>query len=213
MTRPASNGHARVQRSNIYDEITTKIIAELEAGRLPWVQPWGSSTVSAPLAMPRNAVTDRGYSGINVLILWGAVVQHGFATQGWLTFRQALGLGGNVRKGEHGTTVVYADRFIPDDERRRAQGNGDDPAAIPFLKRFTVFNVAQCEGLPDGLSAPPPIAPSCAPRARPPKRRTTSWPSRPVRRHGRRIGKRRDLARCAPARPGSRRVRGSRRTS
>lgn len=98
MTRPASKGHARTQRSNIYDEITTKMIAELEAGRLPWVQPWGSSTVSAPLAMPRNAATDRGYSGINVLILWGAVVQHGFATQGWLTFRQALGLGGNVRK-------------------------------------------------------------------------------------------------------------------
>jgi antirestriction protein ArdC len=159
MTRPASKGHARTQRSNIYDEITTKIIAELEAGRLPWVQPWGSSTVSAPLAMPRNAATDRGYSGINVLILWGAVVQHGFATQGWLTFRQALGLGGNVRKGEHGTTVVYADRFIPDDERRRAQDNGDDPAAIPFLKRFTVFNIAQCEGLPDGLSAPPPPIP------------------------------------------------------
>ena len=159
MTRPASKGHARTQRSNIYDEITTKIIAELEAGRLPWVQPWGSSTVSAPLAMPRNAATDRGYSGINVLILWGAVVQHGFATQGWLTFRQALGLGGNVRKGEHGTTVVYADRFIPDGERRRAQDNGDDPAAIPFLKRFTVFNVAQCEGLPDGLSAPPPPIP------------------------------------------------------
>lgn len=159
MTRPASKGHARTQRSSIYDEITTKIIAELEAGRLPWVQPWGSNTVSAPLAMPRNAATDRGYSGINVLILWGAVVQHGFATQGWLTFRQALGLGGNVRKGEHGTTVVYADRFIPDDERRRAQNNGDDPAAIPFLKRFTVFNVAQCEGLPDGLSAPPPPIP------------------------------------------------------
>lgn len=159
MTRPASKGHARTQRSNIYDEITTKIIAELEAGRLPWVQPWGSNTVSAPLAMPRNAATDRGYSGINVLILWGAVVQHGFATQGWLTFRQALGLGGNVRKGEHGTTVVYADRFIPDDERRRAQNNGDDPAAIPFLKRFTVFNVAQCEGLPDGLAAPPPPIP------------------------------------------------------
>ena len=159
MTHPASKGHARTQRSNIYDAITTKIIAELEAGRLPWVQPWGSNTVSAPLAMPRNAATDRGYSGINVLILWGAVVQHGFATQGWLTFRQALGLGGNVRKGEHGTTVVYADRFIPDDERRRAQTNGDDPAAIPFLKRFTVFNVAQCEGLPDGLSAPPPPIP------------------------------------------------------
>jgi antirestriction protein ArdC len=53
-----------------------------------------------------------------------------------------------VRKGERGTSVVYADRFIPEDERRRAERDGDDPHAIPFLKRFTVFNVAQCDGLP-----------------------------------------------------------------
>jgi antirestriction protein ArdC len=64
--------------------------------------------------MPKNAATSRFYSGINVLILWGSVIEHGFPTQGWLTFRQALGLGGNVRKGEHGTIVVYADSFIPD---------------------------------------------------------------------------------------------------
>jgi antirestriction protein ArdC len=159
MTRSASRSRARTDRANIYDEITSRIIGELEAGRLPWVQPWGSSAVAAPLAMPRNAATGRGYSGINVLILWGAVVQHGYATQGWLTFRQALSLGGNVRKGEHGTTVVYADRFIPDDERRRARETGDEAAAIPFLKRFTVFNIAQCEGLPEELSAPPPPVP------------------------------------------------------
>ena len=76
--------------------------------------------------MPKNAATGRGYSGINVLILWGAVVEHGFSTQSWLTFRQALGLGGNVRKGERGTTVVYADRFVPDDERRRSRETGDE---------------------------------------------------------------------------------------
>ena len=75
----------------------------------------------APLAMPRNASTGRCYSGINVLILWGAVVQHGFSGQDWLTFRQALALGGNVRNGERGTSVVYADRFVPDDEKRRAR--------------------------------------------------------------------------------------------
>jgi antirestriction protein ArdC len=67
--------------------------------------------------MPKNVSTGRFYSGINVLILWGSVIEHGFPVQGWLTFRQALGLGGNVRKGEHGTTVVYADHFIPDDVR------------------------------------------------------------------------------------------------
>ena len=146
------------ERANLYDEITTRIIAELEAGRLPWVQPWGSSGVSAPLAMPKNASTGRAYSGINVLILWGAVVARGFSCQSWLTFRQALSLGGNVRKGERGTSVVYADRFVPDDEKRRARETGDDVQAIPFLKRFTVFSTDQCEGLPEDLvTAPPPV--------------------------------------------------------
>ena len=145
-------------RSNLYDDITDKIIAELEKGRLPWVQPWGTAAAKAPLAIPRNAATSRQYSGINVLILWGAVVQHGYPTQHWLTFRQALWLGGNVRKGERGTTVVYADRFTPEDEKRRAQETGKEAGSIPFLKRFTVFNAAQCEGLPEDISieAPPP---------------------------------------------------------
>jgi antirestriction protein ArdC len=137
------SGHtARVRagndRASLYTEITDKIIAELEAGRIPWVQPWGTAAIKAPLAMPRNASTQRGYSGINVLILWGSVIEHGFSGQSWLTFRQALGLGGHVRKGERGTTVVYADRFTPDDERRRAAEAGEEPGAIPFLKRFTV---------------------------------------------------------------------------
>jgi antirestriction protein ArdC len=93
-----------------------------------------------------------------VLILWGAVVERGYAGQSWLTFRQALALGGNVRKGERGTTVVYADRFIPGEERERAQETGKDARAIHFLKRFTVFNVEQCDGLPPELAATTPPA-------------------------------------------------------
>jgi antirestriction protein ArdC len=93
-----------------------------------------------------------------VLILWGAVVERGYAGQSWLTFRQALALGGNVRKGERGTTVVYADRFIPGEERERAQETGKDARAIHFLKRFTVFNVEQCDGLPPELAAAAPPA-------------------------------------------------------
>ena len=158
MARHDRNARAGVERTNLYDDITNKIIAELEEGRVPWVQPWGTAAAKAPLAMPTNAATGRGYSGINVLILWGAVIQHGFPGQSWLTFRQALSLGGNVRKGEHGTTVVYADRFIPDNEKKRARETGEDAHAIPFLKRFTVFNAAQCEGLPEDVvaAAPPP---------------------------------------------------------
>jgi len=145
-------------RASLYDEITTKIISDLEAGRLPWVQPWGTAAAKAPLAMPRNAATGRQYSGINVLILWGAVIERGYPAQSWLTFRQALGLGGSVRKGERGTTVVYADRFVPEDERQRSRETGEDAQAIPFLKRFTVFNAAQCENLPEDIAAtaPPP---------------------------------------------------------
>jgi len=145
-------------RTGLYEEITDKIIAELEAGRIPWVQPWGTAAAKAPLAMPQNAVTRRRYSGINVLILWGAVIERGFSGQSWLTFRQAVSLGGNVRKGERGTAVVYADRFVPDDERRRAAETGQEAQAIPFLKRFTVFSTDQCEGLPDNVAsiAPPP---------------------------------------------------------
>ena len=146
-------------RASLYQEITDKIVAELEAGRLPWMQPWGTSAVQAPMSMPKNAATQRRYSGINVLILWGAVVQHGFPGQSWLTFRQALGMGGNVRKGERGTTVVFADRFIPDQERARAREQDDEPSAIPFLKRFTVFNAAQCDGLPDDAAIIPPPLP------------------------------------------------------
>lgn len=158
MSRQDRSAPPASERANLYDEITGKIIAELEAGQFPWVQPWGSSTAQAPLGLPRNASTGRTYSGINILILWGAVIQHGFPGQGWLTYRQATALGGNVRKGERGTTVVYADRFTPEDEKRRAREMGEEPGKIPFLKRFTVFNAAQCEGLPEEIAsvAPPP---------------------------------------------------------
>ncbi|WP_434721279.1 ArdC family protein [Mesorhizobium sp. RIZ17] len=158
MSYQRNRANAVADRSNLYDDVTNKIIAELEAGRFPWVQPWGTAVAKAPLSLPRNASTSRAYSGINVLILWGAVIEHGFPTQGWLTYRQALALGGNVRKGERGTTVVYADRFVPNDEKTRAREAGEAAQAIPFLKRFTVFNIEQCEELPDEIAAfaPPP---------------------------------------------------------
>ena len=158
MSRHKRNAGARRDRSNLYSEITDKIITELEAGRVPWVQPWGTAAAKAPLGLPKNASTGRTYSGINVLLLWGAVIERRFTGQSWLTFRQALSLGGNVRKGERGTTVVYADRFVPEDEKRHARETGEEAQAIPFLKRFTVFNTDQCENLPEDVAtAAPPV--------------------------------------------------------
>lgn len=143
---------AQDARGSLYDEVTASIVAQLEEGVFPWVRPW-SKALAAP-GLPRNAVTGRAYSGINVLILWGAVIEGGWPSQDWLTFRQALAAGGCVRKGERGRTVFYADRFVPKAEREA--GESDEAArGIAFLKRFTVFNVAQCEGLPEKLTAAP----------------------------------------------------------
>lgn len=141
-------------RSSLYAEITRKIIADLERGHVPWVQPWGNSGTASPLDLPGNAVTGRKYSGINVLILWGAVIEGGFSSQSWLTFRQARDLGAQVRKGERGTTVVYASRFIPGGKGQPVLVEGTSRRGIPFLKRFRLFNAEQCEGLPERLVIP-----------------------------------------------------------
>ena len=141
----------REPRASLYDEVTGRIVTELEAGRFPWVQPWDGA--AAVPGLPRNAGSGRAYSGINVLILWGSGLMRGYPSQGWLTFRQALEAGGCVRKGEHGVGVVYADRFTPEAEKERAAVEGGAARAVPFLKRFTVFNVAQCDGLPERMVA------------------------------------------------------------
>ncbi len=133
-------GADRQEKASLYQEVTDTIVAELAHGRVTWVQPWGGA--KAGLGLPKNAATGRRYSGVNILILWGAVIEKGFAPQQWLTFRQALDLGGNVRTGEHGTTVC----FIPRDEVERARQECCEPEAVAFLKRFSVFNVAQRDG-------------------------------------------------------------------
>ncbi len=149
-------------RNSLYQEVTDRIVADLERGCVPWVRPWGRSP--ATVGLPRNAASGRPYSGINILILWEAVAVCGWPSQRWLTFRQVQELSGRVRKGARGTTVFYAARFIPKEGGAPAEVGGeasDDstPAhfasrkTIPFLKRYTVFNVAQCEGLPDRVTA------------------------------------------------------------
>jgi antirestriction protein ArdC len=169
--RATARATGQQPRGSLYDEVTARIIAELEEGRFPWVQPWSNAAASP--GIPRNATTGRAYSGVNVLILWGAVIAGAYPNQGWLTFRQALAAGGCVRKGEQGVTVCYADRFTPEAEKQRSaeqgDGGGDQSSlrgsddrqsrSIPFLKRFVVFNVAQCDGLPEQYSADAPPLP------------------------------------------------------
>ncbi|WP_031553029.1 ArdC family protein [Parvularcula oceani] len=137
-------------RGDLYEEVTARIIAQMEEGTVPWVQPWTAEEAGGPvLGLPQNAATRRAYSGINILLLWGAAQEQGRESQLWLTFKQALALGGAVRKGEKGTTIVYADRFTPESERQKAEESGEAAREVAFLKRYTVFHVNQCDGLPD----------------------------------------------------------------
>lgn len=104
--------------------------------------------------MPQNAGTARKYSGINVLILWAEGIAKSYTSQRWLTYRQAEAAGGNVGRGEKGTVICYADRFTPKAEAEAARDEDRDARQVAFLKRFVVFNVDQCEGLPETFTAP-----------------------------------------------------------
>jgi len=140
-----------IRRDNLYREITTKIIAELEQGIVPWLQPWTGGSQLCPFGLPTNGLTRRSYSGINILLLWAALEERGFASPYWVTFKQCIAMGGSVKKGQKGTHVCFADKFVPEKEKARAEQEGDAPSSVYFLKRYTVFNAEQCEGLPKGL--------------------------------------------------------------
>lgn len=139
-------------RRNLYRNVTESVIAALENGTVPWVRPWNATGRSASALMPDNPSTGRPYSGINILLLWSSLFDNGWVTSKWLTYRQALKLGGHVRRGEHGTWIFYANRFVPKVERERADREGTVAQSIPMLKSYTVFNVAQCEDLPEALT-------------------------------------------------------------
>lgn len=128
---------------DLYSEITTRIIAKMETGTLPWVKGWNAGT-----AVPMNAISNRQYSGINVLLFWLSA-DKGFARPRYVTFKQALEAGGNVRKGEHGELVIYFKQLNVEDKE-----TGEE-RTIPMLRGYTVFNVDQCDNLPDKIKFGP----------------------------------------------------------
>jgi len=139
------------ERQDIYTRITAKIVASLEQGVRPWLKPWSGENAAARITRPlRHNGTP--YSGINILMLWAASLEHGFASPLWMTFKQALDLMAHVRKAEKGSLVVYASTFTRTEED--ADGQEID-REIPFLKGYTVFNVEQIEGLPEHYYAKP----------------------------------------------------------
>jgi antirestriction protein ArdC len=133
---------------DIYTRITNQIIAALETGTKPWMQPWQSPNAAGALSRPLRH-NGSPYAGINVLALWSAAMLGNYNTPTWMTFKQAIELGGCVRKGEKGSPVVYANTFTKEADPE----TGDDDRQIPFLKAYTVFNVDQIDGLPAAFYA------------------------------------------------------------
>jgi antirestriction protein ArdC len=128
-------------KRDLYAEVSARIVVELERGAAPWVKPWSAT---AGMNNPCNAVTNRPYSGCNVVLLWMARAA-GYRAPRFLTYKQALELGGHVWKGEHGTKVYFVKQLQVRDK------DSDDESAtrlVPMLREYTVFNVDQCENLP-----------------------------------------------------------------
>ena len=139
------------ERGDIYARITERIVADLEKGVRPWIQPWSAANATGRITRPLR-YNGEPYTGMNVLLLWSEGMERGFASSTWMTFKQANELGGHVRKGESGSIVIYASRFT----KTEADGHGGEVERdIPFLKTYSVFNVDQIEGLPEHFYRPP----------------------------------------------------------
>jgi len=139
-------------RADIYQRVTDIIIRDLEQGTRSWTKPWTTTSKDSDSIRPlRHDGTP--YRGINVLILWSEAIEHGYTSSTWMTYRQAQALGAQVRKGEHGATVVYAKTI------ERIDGDlttGDEAVTrIPMLRAYTVFNTDQIDGLPVATPAQP----------------------------------------------------------
>jgi len=138
-------------KQDIYTRVTNRIIAELERGVRPWIKPWSVEHAAGRITRPlrQNGIP---YRGINVLLLWSEALEKGYAAPLWMTYKQSQELDAQVRKGQHGSQVVFADRFTKTETND--QGEAVEHA-IPFMKGYTVFNVEQIEGLPEHFYAKP----------------------------------------------------------
>jgi antirestriction protein ArdC len=167
-TRPAA------LTRDLYQEVTDTIVAALERGVAPWVPGHDAARAgtAGPFAPPRNGLTGRAYSGVNVLLLWLAAQEKGYASPAWYTFNQACGASGlrkdrtghwvpepskGVRKGERATLVTFWKEFTVEDPET------GEPRRVPLLRHFCVFNRAQIDGLPPETTAVSADAPEWAP--------------------------------------------------
>jgi antirestriction protein ArdC len=143
-------------KADIYQTVTDTIIAALEAGTRPWVKPWKDGAYNGGVELRASG---EAYRGINQVILGMSSWASGYTSPYWMTYKQAAALGGNVRKGEKGTHVVYFGAAV---DKKHTPQAGEDQRTFTFAKSYCVFNASQCDGLPSRFNAPSTPAPSQA---------------------------------------------------
>lgn len=124
------------QKFDMYQHVTDQIIKSLESGVKPWECPWNRSSIGE---LPQNFISKKSYSGLNILLLWIASVEKNLTSRYWLTYKQIVDLGGNV-KGQKGTKIIFYKTLEKENE-------AGETKKIPMLKSYTVFNADQIEGI------------------------------------------------------------------
>ena len=133
---------------DLYQTVTDQIVAMLETGVVPWRSPiLGRNSAGHP----KNLNTGRQYRGVNVFMLAFTAFAKGYGSSYWLTFNQAKERGGNVKKGEKSSLVVFWKQYETTDRQT------GDPAKIPVLRYYNVFNAEQVDGIdiPDAVKFEP----------------------------------------------------------
>ncbi len=121
----------------VYQMVTDKIIAELEKGVIPWNKPWQDNT---SMSVPVNMKSGRQYRGINVWMLLAG----GYSSKYWLSYKQAKARGGQVKKGERSTPVIFWKMIEVEDQQAP-----DGKKKVPMIRYYNAFNLDQVEGLED----------------------------------------------------------------
>jgi len=120
-------------QDQIRQEVTDTIIAQLEAGTVPWNNQWKTNT--PVLTLPKNETTGNYYKGINILLLWCSALKNKYTTNEWGSFKQWSAKNEMIKKGEQGNTIIFYDTFDKEID--------GEIQKIPVIKRYKVFNKCQ----------------------------------------------------------------------
>jgi antirestriction protein ArdC len=121
---------------SVYEIVTNQIVKLLDAGTVPWRKPWAAA------GMPRNLTSGKPYRGVNVFLLATAAMEAGYSSPYWMSYKQAQEHGGNVKKGEKSTIVIFWKKLIS------KELDEDGKPKIFFMARYyRVFNLEQTEGV------------------------------------------------------------------